>query len=362
VSFFDETQDRPARTRRRPSRRGPSTDRQTLLFRRLLAGGVAFVVLLLLILGIKSCRDSARRDAFKTYIRDVSAIAQGSGQESSALFTVLSRSGKQSPLQLQNAVNGYESDAAQLVDRAKHTSHPDELSTAQRYLVQVLELRRNALATIAGSLQSALGATGNEPATSRIAEQMQTLLASDVIYSQQVLPNLRKPVRKEGLLNQVTIPKSRFVPDLQWVRPSVVAAHIVGIRTGRGAGPLAPGVHGTSLVGTVARPGGQSLTAGGTTSITITPRLSFDVTVMDGPANKETDVQVVLSVTGAGKPLVREQSIPSIDAGQQKVVSIPLGAAPPTGRRVSVHVEIKPVPGETNTSNNKATYGAIFTH
>ena len=191
---------------------------------------------------------------------------------------------------------------------------------------------------------------------------MQTLLASDVIYSQQVLPNLRKPVRKEGLLNQVTIPKSRFVPDLQWVRPSVVAAHIVGIRTGRGAGPLAPGVHGTSLVGTVARPGGQSLTAGGTTSITITPRLSFDVTVMDGPANKETDVQVVLSVTGAGKPLVREQSIPSIDAGQQKVVSIPLGAAPPTGRRVSVHVEIKPVPGETNTSNNKATYGAIFTH
>src|SRR5439155_328263 len=83
------------------------------------------------------------------------------------LFTVLSRSGKQSPLQLQNAVNGYESDAAQLVDRAKHTSHPDELSTAQRYLVQVLELRRNALATIAGSLQSALGATGNEPATSR---------------------------------------------------------------------------------------------------------------------------------------------------------------------------------------------------
>ena len=103
MSFFDETQDRPARTRRRPSRRGPSTDRQTLLFRRLLAGGVAFVVLLLLVLGIKSCRDSARRDAFKTYIRDVSAIAQGSGQESSALFTVLSRSGKQSPLQLQNA-------------------------------------------------------------------------------------------------------------------------------------------------------------------------------------------------------------------------------------------------------------------
>ena len=83
---------------------------------------------------------------------------------------------------------------------------------------------------------------------------------------------------------------------------------------------------------------------------------------MNGPANKETDVVVVLSISGAGKPIVREQSIPSIDAGQQKIVSIPLAATPPTGRRLSVSVDVKPVPGETRTDNNKATYGVIFTH
>ena len=362
MSFFDETQQRPGRTRRPPPQRGRPTDRQTLLFRRALAGGIAVIVLLLLVLGIKSCRDSARRDSMKTYVRDVAAITQASGQDSSALFTVLSRSGKQSPLQIQNAVNQYEGDASQLVDRAKRTGHPDEMSNAQRYFVQVLQLRRNALATIASSLQPALGATGNEAATSRIAAQMETLLASDVVYREQVVPNLRKPLKKEGLLDQVTIPKSHFLPDLQWVRPSVVASHIEGLRTGRGAGPIAPGLHGTSLVGTTARPGGQSLTPAGTTSITVSPKLSFDVTVQNGGVNKESDVQVLLSVAGAGKPIVREQTIPNMDAGQQKIVSIPLAATPPTGRRLSVHVEIKPVPGETKTDNNKATYGVIFTH
>ena len=362
MSFFDETQQTPSRTRRPPPRRGRPTDRQTLLFRRVLAGGIAFVVILLLILGIKSCRDAARRDSFKTYVRDTAAITQASGQESSALFTLLSRAGKQSPLQLQNAVNGYESDAAQLVDRTKRLGHPDEMSAAQRYLVQTLELRRDALGTVAGSLQAALGATGNEAATSRIASQMQTLLASDVIYAQQAAPSMRKQLRKQGLQNDVTVPTSRFLPDLQWVRPTVVTSHIDGLRTGRGSAPIAAGVHGTSLVGTVARPGGQSLTGGGTTSITVSPKLSFDATVMNGPANKETDVVVVLSISGAGKPIVREQSIPSIDAGQQKIVSIPLAATPPTGRRLSVSVDVKPVPGETRTDNNKATYGVIFTH
>ena len=87
-----------------------------------------------------------------------------------------------------------------------------------------------------------------------------------------------------------------------------------------------------------------------------------NVTVQNGGVNKESDVQVLLSVAGAGKPIVREQTIPNMDAGQQKIVSIPLAATPPTGRRLSVHVEIKPVPGETKTDNNKATYGVIFTH
>ena len=316
-------------------------------------------MLLLLVLGIKSCRDSARKDSFRNYVRDVGALVQASDTESKNLFALLAKPGAQGQVQLQNAVNGYASDAQQLVDRAKGTDRPDELSSAKRYFVEALELRRDGLETIARELRSALSGQGRRTAVSRIASQMQLFLASDVVYSQRVLPNLTHPLKKEGLLDQVEVPKSHFIPDLQWIRPSVVVSRLGGL--GAGGGPVAPGLHGTSLIGVTAKPGGQSLAEGGATSITVTSKLSFDVTVQDAGNNDERDVVVQLSITGAGKPIVREQTLASIGAGEQKVVSIPLAAAPPTGRPVSIRVNIKAVPGEKKLDNNKATYPAIFT-
>ncbi|MDT4996106.1 MAG: hypothetical protein QOD45_174, partial [Pseudonocardiales bacterium] len=142
---------------------------------------------------------------------------------------------------------------------------------------------------------------------------------------------------------------------------SVVVAKLGGVGSGVG-GPIAPGLHGMSLIGVTAKPGGQSLSSAGATSITVTPKLSFDVTVQDAGANDERDVVVQLSITGAGKPIVREQTLPTITAGAQKVVTIPLAATPPTGRPVQIRVQVKPVPGEKKVDNNKATYPAIFTH
>jgi hypothetical protein len=362
VSFFDDREDRPpVRTgRRRPSSRGPGTDRQTLLYRRLLAGGLGFVLLLLVVLGIKSCRDSARKDAFRNYVRDVGALVQASDTESKNLFALLQRPGSQGQVQLQNAINGYESEAAGLVDRAKSTDHPEELSNAHRYLIDTLQFRRDGLKHIARELRGALSGTGKEDAVSRVATQMQLFLASDVIYSQRVLPNLTRPLRKEKLLSQVNVPKSRFLPDLQWVRPTFVARALQGLGTGAG-GPVTPGLHGTSLIGVTAKPGGETLTEAGATQITVSPKLAFDVTVQNGGTNDERDVVVQLSIVGSGKPIVREQTIPTIAAGTQKVVTIPLAATPPLGRPVTIRVVIKPVPGEKKLDNNRASYPAIFT-
>jgi hypothetical protein len=362
VSFFDEREDRPRRTtRRRSPPRGPSTDRQTLLYRRLLAGGVAFVALLLIVLGIKSCRDSARRDSFKDYVRNVGALVQASDTESRNLFALLQRPGSQGQVQLQNAVNGYENEAAQLVDREKRADHPEELSNAHRYFVEVLEFRRDGLANIARELRTALSGQGQAEAVGRIAVQMQLFLASDVVYSQRVLPNLSRPLKKEKLLREVQVPRSRFLPDLQWVRPTFVARSLEGLGTGAGAGPVAPGLHGTSLIGVTVKPSGQALSQAGATQITVSPKLAFDVTVQNGGANDERDVVVQLSITGAGKPIVREQTIPTIPAGAQKVVTIPLAATPPLGRAVTIRVNIKAVPGEKKLDNNRASYPAIFT-
>jgi hypothetical protein len=362
LSFFDEREDRPGRTAaRRPPPRGPGTDRQTLLVRRAIAVVGGIVALIVLFLLIKSCRDSAREESFKTYTRDVGALVQESEQQSNQLFGLLSRPGRRSALDLQNAVNAVQSDAAQLVDRAKGTDHPDDLDSAQRYFTESLEFRRDGIGDIARDLPTALGDQGREEATGRIAVAMREFLASDVIYNARFLPRLIGPLKDEGLLADVTIPRSSFLPDLQWVRPTVVVERVEAIRGGSGAGPAAPGLHGTALVGTTVKPSGKALNTAGATDIQLSPRLSFDVALSNGGEHEERDVTVRVSITGAGKPVVREARLPTIKPGEQKTVSIPLAATTPTGRPVKIAVEIKAVPGEKKVDNNKATYPAIFT-
>ena len=58
---------------------------------------------------------------------------------------------------------------------------------------------------------------------------------------------------------------------------------------------------------------------------------------------------------------MREQRLPSIKPGEQKTVTIPLAASPPTGRPVTITVEVKPVPGEKKVDNNTQRFPAIFT-
>ncbi len=95
MSFFDDREDRPSRTgTRRPPPRGPGTDRQTLLVRRAGAAVGALILIILLFVVIKGCRESAREDAFRNYTRDVGALVQESDQASAQLFQLLTRPGR----------------------------------------------------------------------------------------------------------------------------------------------------------------------------------------------------------------------------------------------------------------------------
>lgn len=362
MSFFDDSEDRPSRTgTRRPPPRGPGTDRQTLLVRRVIAGGAAVLLLILLFVLIKGCRDSAREDAFRSYVRDVGALVQESDQASAALFQLLTKPGRRSPLQLQSDVNSFQSDAAQLVDRARNTDHPGEVDDAHRYFVETLELRRDGIGHIARDLPAALGDQGRDEATARITVAMRSFLASDVIYDQRFVPRLTRAIQKEKL-GDITVPRSRFLPDLQWLRPTVVKERVDAIRGGGGGtGPVAPGLHGTALVSVTVKPSGKVLSSAGATDIPVSPRLSFDVALSNGGEHEERDVTVTVSISGAGKAIVREARLPSIKPGEQKTVSIPLAATPPTGRPVTVRIEVKAVPGEKKVDNNKQSFPAIFT-
>jgi hypothetical protein len=362
LSFLDERDEAPSRPRgaRRSPPRGPGTDNQTLRTRRLIAAGLGLLLLVLFVFLIKSCRDNAREQAFKDYARDVGALLQESDQESKSLFDVLSKPGTQSPVQLASSVNGFRSEAAQLVDRARETDHPDQLNKAQRHLIETLEFRRDGIGAIARDLPAALGDQRRSEAVARIARQMQSFLASDVIYSQRVVPAMQSAYRDEKLLEAVNIPQSQFLPDASWLNAGTVGDRISGLRGGADDRTATPGLHGTSLDAVTVKPGGTSLQAGGAAEIRSSPNISFDVQITNGGESEERDVNVRLSITGAGKPIQVEERLDTIAPGTQKTVSIPLAAAPPTGRPVTIQVQVQAVPGEKKVDNNKASYPAVF--
>jgi len=323
-------------------------------------GGV--LLIFLLFLAVKSCRNAAKEQAFKDYNRDVGAFVQESEDQSKGLFDLLEKGG-QSPVELQNTVNGYASEAGQLVDRAKDTDHPGELDGAQRYLIESLEFRRDGLKGIADQLPRALGDRGEE-ATRDIAAQMQNFLTSDVVYAQRFYPRLEKGLKDEGLLGSEKPPRSSFLIDIEWLMPGTVADRIDRIGSGEGgdstSGPVAPGLHGTGLGTVQVQPGGVTLNEGGATQIKAAPNLSLDVQVANQGENDEKNVTVKVAIRGAGKPIELEEKLPEIAAGQTKTVSVPLSSTPPAGQPVTVRVEIAAVPGEKKTDNNKGSFPAVF--
>ena len=312
-----------------------------------------------LLFAVKGCLDARKERAFKDYARDVAALMEESRQQSGGFFTLLRQPGRQSPVDLQNSVNGFRVQAEQLVERAREADRPDELAGAQGYLVEALEFRRDGLAGISGELLTALGDQGRQEAAARIARDMQAFLASDALYERRVVPALRRPLAEEGLLGEVDIPSSRFLTDLEWLQPSSVSERLARIRGGGGGEAASPGPHGTGL-GTVTV-GGQALTAGATARIPAGPRLAVAVQVQNQGASAERDVTVEVSITGgAGRPIEVRRTIEELAAGASTTVTVPLTASPPTGQPVTVKVAVVPVPGEKKVDNNRGTFPAVF--
>jgi hypothetical protein len=329
------------------------------------AAGVG--VLLLLFLAFKGCASIRKENNYKDYVREVAADTQQSQQESQAVFGLLRSPGDQSPVDIGNSINGFRAEAARLAERAKNRDAPSELKNAQRYVVDTLEFRRDGIASIARLLPTALGDQGASTAVQRIAAQMQTFLASDVIYTTRFLPKLYSTIKDEGLAEDVPIPETLrspkgFLPDIDWLRPTVVADRIARIKGGGSAtSATTPGLHGTALLAVTVQPSGKQLTPNGTTDIPATKGLSFDVQVQDQGENDEKDVTVKLAISGAGKPISVEGQIDSIARGATETASIPLPSLPATGRPVTIKVTVKPVPGEKKTDNNTQEYQAVFT-
>jgi hypothetical protein len=321
-------------------------------------GGV--LVLILLVLLLKACLDSRSDRAVRDYANSSAALVKESNAQSAALFRLLQGSGgPNQAVDAQNTVNGFRVQSAQIVDRARDLDVPGDASTAQRYLLETLEFRRDGLARIATSLPDALGDASRRQGSDGVARQMQVFLASDVIYAGRFRPTLVK-VMADHDVNGVTVPASAFIPDIKWLQPATVADAIAGVRSGRGASDQASGgLHGNGLAGVSL--GGVALTPGGSATVQLSGDTAFEVQVANQGENTETDVEVAITVGSGSDAIDLTSTIDSIAAGETKSVSIPLEEQPPTGQNVSIKTTVKPVPGEQKTDNNTQTYSVIFT-
>jgi hypothetical protein len=349
----------------RPSPRGPSRpggphspDHHTLLVRRRIAAGVAVVFVIVLALLIDGCLKNGKEQALKTYNQHAGELIRQSDEEvSHPFFTALAGAAAKTPLQVEQELSGYRELAERQLHDAKSLSVPGEMDAAQRNLLLVFELRSEGVTKIAALVHTALGGQ-NKQAFTQIAGDMENFLASDVVYSQRVAPLIAQALTSAGINNEQTPSSSNFLPNIGWLQASTVQGRISGQGSSSSSGPLAPGTHGSALLGTsVGATALQPAPAENHISAGANP--TFTVSVEDSGSNSQTNVKVEVTVTNSGTSHKGVHVIPKTEPGKTYPVNVTV-AGVPLNVASSVTAYVVPVPGETNVENNKQTYNVLF--
>ena len=167
----------------------------------------------------------------------------------------------------------------------------------------------------------------------------------------------------------VKVPSSHFLlaPDLI-VSQHAMAQILQRIGSGGGGGGTPVGLHGTNIVSTAALPNGaggtsEVLSEGTLNTVTTSSSLVFEVTIHNGGDSQEVQIPVTLTIARPqqqGGPITKTEKVQLIDPGtDQSVTFTDLGQVP-FASQTTVSVDVAKVPGETNTSNNSASYQVIF--
>ncbi len=343
---------------RRPGRpiRPSGPERRALIRRRLLAMLLGAALLVLLVIATRGCLDARADRAYREYARDVIALSDESLQQSNSLFAVLRGGGGEGPVELQTTVNGFRTQAEQLVDRAHALDAPKRMTGANRFLSYSLEFRRDGLAGIASELPTALGEQNRDAATARIARDMRDFLVSDVLVAQRVAPELRDGLADRDLAPESDLPAKEFLPAVDWLEEKTISDRLGALR--EGPGEVGAGARGLALG--VVTAGGETLNESAPTQVSAAPDLSFSLQVQNQGAVPEEQVEVSIAITGGATPLAVERTLESIPAGGSETATLPLAETPPTGRPVTVTIKVDSAEGEGRTDDNESSYPATF--
>jgi hypothetical protein len=374
---FDFFEDEPpteesSRSERLIPRRGPRGPQQppraptnfTPLLR--LIGLIAFAILIvvLLVFWVQSCQESGKDKTYKSYMSKVSDVTGSSQQIGKQLSQVLLAQGVKEA-KVEQQISGLAHQEQLDVQRAQAIAPPGTLLDEHQALIQTLEYRVSGLSGLA----SALAATANTKDTTRagtvLAGQMQRLLASDVIYQDSFKAPAAAELARQGVTGTndsggPLIPDSNFLQSSDLVTPTAMVTVLSRIRGGAST-PSTGGLRGTNLVSVKVQPAGTELSTSTQTTVVFRTNLSIDVTVEDSGDSQEANIPITLRIVQAGvRTVTKRARIGFINPREQKTVSFTNFPTPNFGAPAQIKVEVQPVQGESNTSNNSADYSVIF--
>ncbi|HZU19582.1 MAG TPA: hypothetical protein VE982_00010 [Gaiellaceae bacterium] len=345
----------PRRGGRGPGARRPGPARPLTPILRLLAA-IAVVIALLVVFGllIQSCASTSKHDAYAGYMNDVAKIAHSSQDDGAAVANALTSGSKTASIA--GSLRGIAAQEQQNVAQAQRLDPPGPLRPENQQLIEALQLRISGVDGLARTLEQVVpNKTSGEAAL--LTEQSDRLLASDVVWSDLFQAPSATEMAKQGVRG-VAPPDSTFVQNRQLFSETSMSYLLQRLR-GASTGGTVSGLHGTSIVGVKAEPGGQTLSTGTENTVTASTNLAFAVTIEDAGDSQEVNIKVTLTIQQS-PAIVRTLKIPVINPKQQKTVTFTNLGQVKFAEKENLLVDVAPVPGEKYLANNKATYPVIF--
>lgn len=371
LEFFDEpgTLEAPDRPRRRvrpprgggPQRPAPPPPGTVALAR--LAGLVALAIAVVvgLVFWVGSCQGQSRHDEYKSYMEKVQPIAQSSAATGTTALSRELNSPKLTLAGLQSKLGLWSRQQQQDYDQALRLVPPGPLQAAHQQVLATLQLRAIGLTGLANTLATA-GSKSSTQVGDLLAKQAQVLSASDLVWAELFRLPATEALRRQGVRG-VIAPPSQIIAN-----PEVISARSFGevysrLHATTTSGTVS-GLHGSVLLGTEAVSSGQTktLTTSSPTTVDVAADLAFKVSFKDAGNFQEVKVPVTLRVSVFGKTVVNAtEHVASIGRGETKTVSFTnLDLSKAFSAQATVSVVVGKVPGETNLSDNHASYPVFF--
>jgi hypothetical protein len=341
---------------RRPRLRAPSNLTPLLRLVGLIA--LAILVVVLLAVWVEGCTSERKAERYTDYVAEIGAVGNASARLGRQLANQLTAVGLTRE-NLDQRLGGIVQTAETQVAAAQALDPPGPLLRAQEGAVEALQYRANGLRGLRTVFQETSADTEASEAGEALSVPVQRLLASDVIWQDSFVADATAVLQEEGI-EGVQIPPSDFVATEELTTTGALARIWQRIEDAS-TGGTPTGLHGTGISYVRALPSGTTLSSTTETTIRVTDALTFEVGIEDTGDSQEVRIRVTLTIPKQPEPIVRRATIPIIDPGEVKAVRFRVGGTVPFGEQVAVQVDVDPVPGETNTTNNTAEFPVIFT-